>query len=578
MRGRDPLHGDEKAFLTVRRRAPIRLPRIPAFLAILLGGAWLVQFASAGPLDDLTTWEEGRGMCASSARLGKDGRPDPAANGDCHRIVEPGETVVVADLEGPGVITHIWMTVYHFQTIQFGQEERGRANPQEILIRMYWDGREKPDVEAPMSDFFAAGFGRRTTVLSVPVVTEDGDSYNCFWRMPFRTSARIEVINQSESRPIRALFYAIDWIKKPSLPENTMYFCARYRQEYPVETDPTRFDQEYVILETEGKGHYVGTVLSVRTRSPDWYGEGDIRISIDGEETPSIWGTGTEDYFLSAWGQKECSTPYFGTPYLSHKLRDVGQMSSCYRWHVRDPIPFSTGIRVALETMGWLNLDENAERKSRLYGPRQDDWASVAYWYQMGPAKEFAKTTTAEERSLPRIDRVISRGADHADPKHHGRGRTSRRNLDRYCDTEEVRVFAPEGMDEGWFECELEVEEKEPLRLVAILERSPHSGIYQASLDGVKIGNPIDLYRDTNDIDDYQLMDFWPEPGKYAFRLDCVGKNHLSDGHELGVNSIRLRERRPRVKAIGYLKDHDWRARPILIDKETKPLHETGRP
>ncbi|MBN1420997.1 MAG: hypothetical protein JXP34_19660, partial [Planctomycetes bacterium] len=225
-----------------------------------------------------------------------------------------------------------------------------------------------------------------------------------------------------------------------------------------------------------------------------------------------------------------------------------------------------------LETMGWLNLDENAENESRLYGPRQDDWASVAYWYQMGPTKRFAKTTTAEERRLPRIDRVIGWGADHGDPKHHGRGRTSCHGGHRYQDTEEVRVFVPEDMEEGWFECELEVEEKEPLRLIAILERSPHSGIYQASLDGVKLGKPIDLYRDETGIDDYQFMDFWPEPGTYTFRLDCVGKSHLSDGYELGVNSVRLRERRPRVKAIGYLKDHDWRARPILIDKGTKPL------
>lgn len=528
--------------------------------------------ARADVLDDLTKWEEGRGMCASSARLGDDGMPDPAGNGDCDREVEPGETVVIADLEGPGVITHIWMTVYHFQSLRPGWAPRGRANPQEILVRMYWDGRDKPDVEAPLSDFFAAGFGRRTTVLSVPVVTEDGDSYNCYWRMPFRKSARIEVTNQSPTKPIRALFHAVDWIKKESLPENTMHFCAQYRQEYPVQGNPDRFDHEYVILDAEGRGYYVGTVLSVRTRSPDWFGEGDIRIAIDGEQRPSIWGTGTEDYFLSAWGQKECMTPYFGTPYLSHKLRDVGQMSSCYRWHVRDPIPFSKSIRVTLETMGWLNLDENTENSSRLYGQRQDDWASVAYWYQMGPTKKFAEPTTAEDRRLPCIDRMIAWGADCKDLEFHGRGRTERHNSGRYQDTEEIRVLSPGSMEEGWFELPLVVEEKEPLRLIAVLERSPHSGIYQAWFDGVKLGEPIDLYSAEPEIDDLQFMDFWPEPGKYVFRLECVGRNHLSDGYEIGINSVRLRERRPRVKEIGYLKDHDWRAQPILIDLNTEPL------
>ena len=541
-------------------------------LALLVSGIWGAVSARGDVLDDLTRWEEGRGMCASSARLGDDGLPDPGGNGDCDREVEPGETVVVADLEGPGVITHIWMTVYHFQSLQPGWAPRGRANPQEILVRMYWDGREKPDVEAPLSDFFAAGFGRRTTVHSVPVVTEDGDSYNCYWRMPFRKSARIEVTNQSKTKPIRALFHAIDWIKKESLPENTMYFCAQYRQEYPVMGNPDRFDHEYVILDAEGKGYYVGTVLSVRTRSPDWFGEGDIRIRIDGEEKPSIWGTGTEDYFLSAWGQKECMTPYFGTPYLSHKLRDVGQRCTCYRWHVRDPIPFSKGIRVTLETMGWLNLDENTENKSRLYGQRQDDWATVAYWYQQGPTKRFAEPTTAEERRLPCIDRVIAWGADHSDSQFHGGGATNRHNTGRYDDMEEIRVFYPESPKEGWFEFPLEVKEKEPLRLLAVLEWSPHSGIYQPLLDGVKLGEPIDLYASESRIDDIQLLDFWPEPGIHTFRLECVGRNHLSDDCQMGVNSVRLRERRPRVKEIGYLKDHDWRANPILIDRYTKPM------
>ncbi|MBN1591433.1 MAG: DUF2961 domain-containing protein [Pirellulales bacterium] len=526
--------------------------------------------ASGDVLDKVTRWEDGRSQCASSVRLGKDGLPDPNGNGDCDRVIEPGEKVVVADLEGPGVITHIWMTVYHYQSLQPGWAPRGRANPREILLRMYWDGREKPDVEAPLSDFFAQGFGKRITVNSLPVVTEDGDSYNCYWRMPFEKSARIEVINQSK-KPIRALFHTIDWIKKKALPPETMNFCARYRQEFPVQGNPNRTDNEYLLLDTEGKGCYVGTVLSVRTRSPDWYGEGDIRVSIDGEAKPSIWGTGTEDYFLSAWGQKECLTPYFGTPYLSHQDRDVGQMSSCYRWHVRDPIIFKKKIRVAIEAMGFSNIDENDQGHSRLYSQRQDDVCSVAYWYQFGPSKQFAKSTTAEERKYPCIDPVIAWGEDHKAAKHHGRGRVRMRGMAQYWDTDRVLHFSPDSKEDGWIELSFEVKRKEPYRLVLVLRRSPDSGIYQPILNGVKLGRPIDLYQDKSEVDDLQIMDFWPEPGTYTLRLQCVGRNHLSSGHAIGVNSVRLRERRPRVKEIGYLKDHDWREEQILIDKRTKP-------
>ncbi|MBN1126722.1 MAG: DUF2961 domain-containing protein [Sedimentisphaerales bacterium] len=553
-----------------------RKEKKPPFLCLFLGIASSVILLtpvsrSQGLLDDISRWEEGRSMSSSSVRLNKDGLPDPTANVDCNRIVEPDQTVIIADLKGPGVITHIWMTVYHFQSLQFGAEPGGRANPQEILIRMYWDGREKPDVEVPMSDFFAAGFGKRTTVLSLPVVTEDGDSYNCWWRMPFRKSARIEVINQSKKN-LRALFHSVDWIKKKTIPENAMYFCAQYRQEYPVQGDPDKPDNEYLILDASGKGYYVGTVLSVRTRSPDWFGEGDIRMAIDGEQKPSIWGTGTEDYFLSAWGQKPCLTPYFGTAYLSHKNRDVGQMSSCYRWHIADPIVFNTSLRVTIETMGFANRDENPEGRSRLYWQRQDDVSSVAYWYQFGPSKKFAETTTPEQRKLPSIDPIIAWGKDYQADQYHGKGLTRMRNTDTYFDTDPVLEFTPDSKDDAWIELSFQVNRKQPFRLVVVLGRSPQSGIYQASLEGVKIGKPIDLYNDTSDVDDYQLMDFWPEPGRYTLRLECIGHNHLSSGGQIRINSVRLRERRPRVERFGYLKDHDWRANPILIDKTTPPL------
>src|SRR4029453_6950880 len=135
---------------------------------------------------------------------------------------------------------------------------------------------------------FPNWFGGGGGGASLPIIVEDADSYNCFWPMPFRKSARIEIVNQSE-KPVSLLYYNVDWIKKDDLPADTPYFYAQYRQEYPAQ-----HGRDYLVLETQGKGHYVGTVLSVRTRSPAWFGEGDEKIYIDGEAEPSIWGTGTE--------------------------------------------------------------------------------------------------------------------------------------------------------------------------------------------------------------------------------------------------------------------------------------------
>ena len=218
---------------------------------------------------------------------------------------------------------------------------------------MYWDGSDAPASRRRWATSSPTASAGAAEVISLPVVVEGGDSYNCFWRMPFRKSARIEVENQSD-KPLSLLYFNIDWIKMDDLPEDTPYFYAQYRQEYPVEKG-----KDYLILETEGKGHYVGTVLAARFRSPAWYGEGDEKIYIDGEAKPSIWGTGTEDYFLSAWGLQTASTPYFGVPYFDQ--RGIGGHTSAYRWHVADPMPFDEGIKVTIEHMGWMSQDENPD-------------------------------------------------------------------------------------------------------------------------------------------------------------------------------------------------------------------------
>ena len=506
-------------------------------------------------LEALTQWQEGRSMRVGSNVWVEDDMYDGQNNKDRPDRIEAGQTHVLADLKGPGVITHIWMTFLHEPHFWVTD---GAANHQEMLLRIYWDGREKPDVEAPVGDFFGCCFGKRMELISYPVVVEDGDSYNCFWHMPFRESARIEVVNQS-TKPIRKLYNNIDWIKKESLPENTMYFCAQYRQEYPA-----RNGKDYLVLDAKGKGYYVGTVYAVRTRSPAWFGEGDEKIYIDGEKKPSIRGTGTEDYFLSAWGLKKNSTPYFGVPYLNQPDRIVGQMTCSYRWHIHDPLVFNTGIRVTFETFGWMSADENKEHKAHSWNEREDDFTSVAFWYQTGPTKKFTEVPPAAERKLPSLERIRVWGKNHMDARYHGAGPVRVQEGALYLESGGQLLFKPESVKEGWLEIPFKVKEKEPLRLILELTRSYDFGMYQPYLNGVKLGEPLDLYRAETDLWEFHLMDFWPDPGAYTLRLECVGKNKDSTGHYIGLNALRLRERRPRVKAFGYDKDKDWRKEQII--------------
>jgi len=529
-----------------------------------------------GRLGDLIKPQQGRSMRATSAmrqgelRRGPDGnretgprRYDPTADfkGDSevqsnwdNFNVPPGATHVLMDAQGPGVITHIWMTFLGPEPHRWAPN--GSANHQEMMLRMYWDGDEKPDVEAPVGDFFANCFGQRREVISVPIVVEDADSYNSYWQMPFRKSARIEIENQSD-KPLSMLYYTIDWIKLDRLASETPYFHAQYRQEYPAQNG-----RDYLILETRGKGHYVGTVLAVRMRSPAWFGEGDEKIYIDGEKKPSIWGTGTEDYFLSAWGLKTASTPTFGVPFFDQ--RGIGGHTSAYRWHLSDPIVFNTEIKVTVEHMGWMSPDENPNYESTSWNEREDDYSSVAFWYQTGPSTFTARAPGAGERRHASLDRIVSSARALAETKKIVQGNSPTVVGEDYRG--DLLFYRPMRQEGAWLEIPFEVKTKEPLHLVVKAARIPDGGIYQAMLNGVKIGRPIDFHADSGQPveQEFQLLDFWPHPGVYTLRLQCVGKGPRSSGYGCAVESVRLLERRPRVEAFGHDKDKDWRKEPIL--------------
>lgn len=525
--------------------------------------------ATADLLQDLARPHDGRSRRATSTmRVGEVRHGGPARKlapkadprGDLDEdsnsdnfTVAPGETHVLLDEQGPGILTHIWMTFLGPEPQ--GWAKNGAANHQEMLLRMFWDQNPRPAVEVPVGDFFANAFGQRSDVVSLPVIVEDADSYNSYWPMPFRRSARIEIVNQSE-KPIALLYYNIDWIQKKKLPKDTPYFYAQYRQEYPACPGT-----DYVVLDTRGKGHYVGTVLSVRTRSPSWFGEGDEKITLDGESTPSIWGTGTEDYFLSAWGLKTTSTPYFGVPCFD-QWGIVGGHTSAYRWHLNDPIVFNQSLKVAFEHFGWIAPDENPNHRATSWNEREDDISSVAYWYQTGQPTFTARAPHARERALPSLERIIAYARDFTQNSHHGVGTVAQQQLSLY--PEPQLLYTPRQSDGAWLEIPFHVQAQEPLRLLLHVTKADDFGQYQAILDGTKLGPVIDLFSSTLVRQEVHLLDFWPAPGPHILRLECVGKNPLSQGYYCGIESVRLRERRPRVTTMGHEKDKDWRTDPKL--------------
>ncbi|MEM5814400.1 MAG: glycoside hydrolase family 172 protein [Candidatus Aenigmatarchaeota archaeon] len=195
--------------------------------------------------------------------------------------------------------------------------------------------------------------------------------------MPFRWSARITVTNEG-SRPVGSFYYYIDYREVDDLKPEVPYFHAQYRQEFPCEPG-----KNYLILDAVGRGHYVGCNLSVLQRSMGWWGEGDDMIYVDGEESPSLHGTGSEDYFSDAWGMREGNNLYYGCSIQEEDFQ-VGAKATVYRFHLADPIPFSQSIRVTIEH-GHAN-------------DRSDFYSSVAYWYQAEPHKPFPPFSPVDRR------------------------------------------------------------------------------------------------------------------------------------------------------------------------------------
>jgi hypothetical protein len=281
--------------------------------------------------------------------------------------IEPGKTAVLAEIKGPSAIHHIWVTIA-------AEAFYGRK----IVLRVYWDGEDAPSVEVPVGDFFGVGHGLNRNFSSLPIAcSSEGRARNCYWYMPFRWSCRVTATNES-SKPVDAFYYYIDYRELEGLRPDAPYFHAQYRQEFPCVGV-----KNYVILDTAGAGHYVGCTLSVLQRTMGWWGEGDDMIYVDGEPSPSLRGTGSEDYFSDAWGMRQGQNLFYGCP-LQEEDFQPGSKATVYRFHVPDPVPFKKSIRVTIEH-GHAN-------------DRSDYYSSVAFWYQTEPHVPYPALPGPEKR------------------------------------------------------------------------------------------------------------------------------------------------------------------------------------
>jgi len=475
----------------------------------------------AGTIDDLYHLRE-----AHSARMSSYDRS--GGNADA-RPIAPGATLTLADLQGPGCIRHIWVTIASDED----------AFLRKLALRMYWDGEENPSVEAPVGDFFGVGHGIVTHYISLPLAMITSRGFNCYFPMPFNKSARITVTNDGQ-QPVGAFYYHVDYetYDRPLGPD-AAYFHARWHRENPTTaTDGspnTTGADNYVILEARGRGHYVGCNYSVHQLSGGWWGEGDDMMFIDGEQTPSIIGTGSEDYFNSAWG--------FGHEYAGNFLgctvvgrgEALADKTCVYRYHILDPVHFSKSIRVTIEH-GHAN-------------DRSDDVSSQAYWYQTEPHYNWSPLPPVAER-VPRTARqpkVVAgaiEGESLVPAARAEGGEVSAQPMAAfgYDWSGDAQLWYRSGAPGGFVAVPVHVDTEGDYEVVGHFTKARDYGVFQLEIDGKPLGQPFDGYNDgVIASPEISFGKVHLAAGDHEFRFEVTGKNVGAVGCMIGVDYLLLK-------------------------------------
>lgn len=520
----------------------VRRQGVAWFLAIPISGLFCALATAQAPDSFPPGFSDLPRLKPFTAHRTSSDNPFIWSNDDSKRIM-PGETLVMADLTGPGVVDHIWVTV----------ADNEFAWPRLVRLRIYYDGKKTPGVDVPLGDFFGVGHGYERELESLLVRDSSfGRARNSYWPMPFRQSCRITVTDEGD-RPVTMFYYHVDWQKHTSLPADVAYFHAYYRQERPAVSG-----KNYEFLNVHATGHYVGTVLNVIQAGVGWFGEGDDLFYVDGAKHPQITGTGTEDYFNDAWGLRVAFGPWTGTPTAEGER--LGARLTAYRWHVPDPIPFTKSLWAGIEHAGWTYNADGSLRSG--FEERPDYFSSTAFWYQTGVNEELAELPFGDAR-LPLGNALQIAVEDSLAEVTTIKGKASvQREVDWGRD---LLFFDAEGVGSR-IDIPLDVPEKNRYEVVARIAQAPDYGDYYVLLDGkptnldAREASASEIPAEGSEVFHNYLPEIFVavdrplgwlelEKGRHTLSFVCVGRDGRSAGYKLGINDVIL-ERIPVTASV----------------------------
>ena len=392
------------------------------------------------------------------------------------------------------------------------------------LLEIAFDGNA-PAVVAPLGDFFGTAPGVNPFKSLSCGVAADGKTLYSHWVMPFQNGASISVTNHSKAAvSLAGAVTTAPWTWKP----DSLYFHAKWRAVRDLPTRPM-LDWNYMAAEG-GRGRFAGVMLHITNPVPDWWGEGDEKIYVDGETFPSHFGTGTEDYFGYAW----CSPEPFTNAYHNQPRCDgpgnYGQ-TCVSRFHIMDDIPWTKSFRFDLEMWHWADVKVAQ--------------SVVAYWYADGAAKDNFPAIDPALLSVPPVPeikgvegaiegekmKVVSVDSGPVDPQG-GVAPWSRGS----------QLWWRHGKTGDKLLLSFPVAEAGRYEVLARLTKAPDYGIHQLSVNGKPVKDPVDLYHPKVLADDERSLGvFELVQGDNTLEVRIVGANEKAvPGNMFGLDYLRL--------------------------------------